>query len=151
MTKMRSIVSLDTTVFFVVVVFVCVVFQLLVLRLSRSCYLRQKYEEQRECQPWKQHIFLLARDCYVSVTNKQKTTQYTVIEDGPAVHRKYHQLPQVLAETPKNVHDKVPKTNVNHAGNLNDLDMHASNGTSNCAGNSKTLFGIIWFSRCLDR
>ena len=109
--------------------------------------MRQKYGEQRECQPSKKLIFLLAKDCYVSAI-KLQTTWYTVIQDESFVHRKYDQLPQVLAETPKNAHDKVPKANVDHVGKRHRhecLQQHLELGRK-----YQTLFRIIWFSGCLD-
>ena len=53
----------------------------------------------------------------------------------PYVYRKYDQLPQILAETPKNAHDKFPKQTLTMLES--DLDIHAPNSVSNCAGNIK--------------
>lgn len=37
-------------------------------------------------------------------------------QNSNKLHRKHDQLPQALAETPKNADDKVPKENVAYAG-----------------------------------
>ena len=51
------------------------------------------------------------------------------------MHRKYDQLPQVLAETQKNAMTRFPKQTLTMLEN--DIDIHASNSTGSWAGNIK--------------
>ena len=97
--------------------------------------MRQKYGEQRECQPLKQLIVLFAKDCYVYSNktpnhmvygDKQRYTLY--IESTISALRYWLKLRKAaMTRFPKQTLTKLE----------NDLDINASNSTGNWAGNIK--------------